>query len=396
MNPHELLANLLNGLDEIIPDNIGKELLIGSKPLTIKFGADPSAPDLHLGHMVVLNKLRILQNMGHSVIFLIGDFTAMIGDPTGKSKTRPALQPDQVKQNAVTYQEQVFKILDPAKTTVVYNSDWLGKLSAKDMIELAAKYTVARMLERDDFEKRFKRNIAISIHEFLYPLLQGYDSVHLENDIEIGGRDQKFNLLMGRYLQEQAGQKPQICITVPILEGMDGVQKMSKSLGNHIGVMDAPNDMFGKLMSIPDQLIIRYFSLLTTESLDRIKQIQAEMAAQTLNPKLAKEALALKIVSQLHSEAEAIAAKENFNNVFSNKQNPEDMQKISIPTVTPIRMDQLAVDHHMCSSKKEMQKLISQGAVYLDGLRIDDIFYTFTPQVDQVLKVGKRKFYRFK
>ena len=262
---------------DIISDDDIKSQLTGKKPLTIKWGADPSAPDLHLGHFVILNQLGILQKLGHKIIFIIGDFTARIGDPTGKSATRKPLSEEDVKKNSETYLNQVFKVLDPKKTTVVYNSSWLNQLSPTDIITLCSKYTVARMIERDDFSKRFQNNTPIGVHEFLYPLMQGYDSVHLKNDIEIGGTDQKFNLLVGRHLQKESNIKPQSILTLPILEGLDGVQKMSKSLNNHIGILDSPNEMFGKCMSIPDELIIRYFTLLTELSKEDITNLQNQL-----------------------------------------------------------------------------------------------------------------------
>lgn len=382
------------GIDSIIPDTGTDALKKGG--LSIKFGADPSAPDLHLGHMVVLNKLRLLQELGHHVHFLIGDFTAMIGDPTGKSETRKPITRDQVKANAETYQEQVFKILDPSKTTVVFNSTWLDALSPSDFLTLSGKYTVARMLERDDFHKRFYGNQSISIHEFLYPLLQGYDSVALKSDVEIGGTDQTFNLLMGRHLQKEYGlSKQQTIITVPILEGLDGVQKMSKSLNNHIGIMDEPHDMFGKIMSIPDTLILRYFMLLTSitpHDLDAMKIAMEEGK----NPRDYKVTLAKTIISRLHSSESADAAEAHFTKVFSQRDVPDEMPELVVVQDEPLHLVSFIAEHNIISSKKEISRLIQQGAITIDGERVDDIKYVFSPTSEHVLKIGKRKFFRLK
>lgn len=380
-----------DGIEEIIPEEKTKESLQKGGQ-TIKWGADPSASDLHLGHMVILNKLRLLQEMGNTVLFLIGDFTAMIGDPTGKSATRPPLTIEKTKKNANSYQEQVFKILDPNKTKVLYNNDWLGKLSAQDLIALSAKHTVARMLERDDFSKRYKAETPISIHEFLYPLLQGYDSVVLKNDIEVGGTDQKFNLLVGRQLQKEAGQAPQGVITFPILEGLDGTQKMSKSLNNHIGITEKPQDIYGKLMSIPDTLICRYFQLLSTLSPSEIKEKKVKMEAGE-NPKQFKDELALHLVSRLHSTEAAIAAKDHFTKVFSNKELPDEMPDLPVKNQAYQLLD-LIDAHNLLPSKKEARRLIQQGGVSLDQNKIEEASYTFTPENGQVLRLGKRRFYR--
>ncbi|MGE4170602.1 MAG: tyrosine--tRNA ligase [Candidatus Margulisiibacteriota bacterium] len=383
------LSQFLRGLSDIIPENL-QDLILG-KPLKIKWGADPSASDLHLGHTVVLQKLRLLQELGHQVIFLIGDFTAMIGDPTGKSETRKVLSLEAVQANAKTYQDQVFKILDPAKTTVVFNSEWLNALSGQDMIGLAGKYTVARMLEREDFHNRFQGQQAISIHEFLYPLLQGYDSVVLENDIEMGGTDQKFNLLMGRHLQKEYGKKPQGIFTVPILEGLDGVQKMSKSLHNHIAILDSPKDMFGKLMSIPDPLILRYFTLLTAVEDDFLSQMDADMKAGTLNPRDAKIDLAIRIVTQFHSAEAAVAALEEFKTIFVSKGVPTDMPIWALPQA-PVRLDALLVEAGISPSKKEASRLIAQGGVSINDTKITDVFHSLEAKTGDVLKAGKRHF----
>jgi tyrosyl-tRNA synthetase len=378
--------DLGRGIETCFPEDLLTKL--SEKSHTIKFGADPSAPDLHLGHMVILNKLRAFQEKGHHIIFIIGDFTAMIGDPTGKSETRKPLDEARIKENAKTYQDQLFKILDRSKTTVVYNSDWLGKLSAKDMVQLSAKYTVARMLERDDFTKRFSNNQSISIHEFLYPLLQGYDSVHLKNDIEIGGTDQTFNLLMGRHLQKESGQKPQGVITMPILEGLDGHHKMSKSLANHIGLLDSPKDMFGKLMSIPDHLIMRYFSLLTSYSTDAINDMQAAMDGGE-NPKNFKLKLAKTLVTQLHSSEDADTAEAEFARVFSDQEIPTDMPETTL--TIPTRLDELLVSHQMVPSKKEAHRLISQGGVSINQQKVTDPFTLVANDIESIIKAGKRR-----
>jgi tyrosyl-tRNA synthetase len=380
------------GVDSIVPESESEKLKSGG--LTIKFGADPSAPDLHLGHMVVLNKLRVLQNLGHHVQFLIGDFTAMIGDPTGKSETRKPITKEQVKENAESYKTQVFKILDPKKTSVVFNSTWLEKLSASELISLSGRYTVARMLERDDFTKRFKGNKPISIHEFLYPLLQGYDSVELKSDVEIGGTDQTFNLLMGRHLQKEYGQKQQqIIITVPILEGLDGVQKMSKSLNNHIGIMDVPTDMFGKIMSLPDSLIFRYFKLLTTKTPEDIK-IMEKKIEEGQNPRDFKIELAQVIITQLHSREAAFEAEEQFKKVFSKKQVPDEMPEIKVQKDVSLHVLSFIAENNLIPSKKEITRLINQGAISIDGERVPDLKFEFIPTAEHVLKIGKRKFYR--
>ncbi|MBT5856038.1 tyrosine--tRNA ligase [bacterium] len=393
-NKLELLERFKSGLEDIIPEEeLDKALL--EKSLTIKWGADPSAPDLHLGHMVVLNKLKILQDMGHTVQFLIGDFTARIGDPTGKSATRKSLDVDEVKQNAQTYQDQVFKILDSEKTKVVYNADWLASMSAEEVVRLTAQFTVARMLERDDFQKRYSSETPISIHEFLYPLFQGQDSVVLESDMEIGGTDQKFNLLVGRQLQKQAGKKPQMIVTCPILEGLDGVQKMSKSLNNHVGIMDAPEDMFGKLMSIPDALIPRYFALLTEMSSSDIEGHATAIKSGSVNPRDIKVELAKVIIARLHSPDLADKAEAHFDTVFRKKDIPEDIPETYVSQVD-IKLLDLMVEYQMTPSKKEARRLMEQGAVSLAGNKVTDLDAKWDGTDDQVLKIGKRRFYRLR
>ena len=378
--------------EDIISDVISFETtLTNQQSLRIKWGADPSAPDLHLGHFVILNQLANFQALGHQVIFVIGDFTARIGDPTGKSATRKPLSEDDVKKNSETYLKQVFKILDKTKTTITYNSEWLNQLSPTQIIELCSKHTVARMLERDDFSKRFKGNIPIGIHEFLYPLLQGYDSVHLKNDVEIGGTDQKFNLLVGRQLQKEFGQPAQSVLTLPILEGLDGVQKMSKSLNNHIAILDAPNDMFGKCMSIPDTLIVRYFTLLLNATERDINDIQTRLDNGE-NPRNLKLELASAIVERFHSTTDAAAAKDNFINVFSNKAIPTDIPEVSIIPDTTLSIIPFLCDQQLVPSKKEARRLIEQGAVSINDERVSNPNHEFNANSNTIIKVGKRKF----
>jgi len=378
---------------EFIPHSVANWIQ-ENKGLRIKFGADPSAPELHLGHMVVLNKLRLLQEMGHTVVFLIGDFTAMIGDPTGKSETRPVLSLTQVAANSQTYQDQVFKILRKDRTEVVFNSEWLGKLNSLEMIQLSAKYTVARMLERDDFHKRFHSQQSISVHEFMYPLLQGYDSVVLKNDLEIGGSDQKFNVLMGRHLQKEYGFKRlQGVLLTPLLEGLDGVHKMSKSLKNHIGLTDSPKEMFGKIMSIQDNKILSYFSLLTWVSDTDLANYKHRLENGE-NPRLLKSLLAKTIVGYLHTADEAFQAEVEFNRIFSQKGLPDTISDLFFSLV-PTCLSDLAVSHHIVSSKKEFQRLVAQGAVYLQDQRVSDPFFLIQETHDQcILKVGKRQFFK--
>ena len=389
---NELIEALRRSVAEAIPELSIETLIRAEKPLKIKFGADPSAPDLHLGHAVVLKVLRRLQDMGHTVQFLVGEYTAMIGDPTGKSETRPILTREQVAHNAVTYQTQVMKILRADRTEIVFNSQWLDGLSSRDLIQLAAKYTVARMMERDDFQKRFSANVAISIHEFLYPLLQGYDSVILKSDVEIGGTDQKFNLLMGRHLQRESGMAQQSVLMTPILEGLDGVHKMSKSLGNHVAILDAPDAMYGKLLSIPDELIPRYYSLLTEVSNAEIEAITAQLRAGTVNPKSLKEAMAMHIVGDFHSVAEAESARDEFNRIFSRGEVPTDIPALRVAEGD--RLSDLLVNVGAVTSKKEFVRLVQQGAVSMDGHAITDSFFVMAAVDGAVIRVGKRRFYK--
>jgi tyrosyl-tRNA synthetase len=361
-------------------------------PLKIKAGFDPTAPDLHLGHTVLLQKLKHFQELGHEVNFLIGDFTGLIGDPTGKSETRKALTREDVARNAETYKAQVFKILDPEKTKVVFNSTWLGKLSSYDMIRLASELTVARMLEREDFRNRFESNKPISIHEFLYPLIQGYDSVAMEADVELGGTDQLFNVLMGRDMQRSRGEEPQIVLTMPLLEGLDGVNKMSKSLGNYIGITESADDIYGKVLSISDELMFRYYELLSDANIDEIVGLKRDMEAGTLHPKEIKMRLARELTTRFHSEDAAQNAEKNFENVFQQKGLPEDIPEMALQSEESIWLPQLLVDTGMVKSSSEGRRMIQQNAVSLDSAKIDDMNYSVEPSGEVLLRVGKRRF----
>ena len=390
MNIEQTLAVFQRGTDEILPLEELKKKLEKNQPLRIKAGFDPTAPDLHLGHTVLINKLKQLQDLGHEILFLIGDFTGMIGDPTGKSTTRPPLTEEQVRENAKTYQDQVFKILDQDKTQVVFNSTWMSKMSSSDMIKLASQQTVARMLERDDFSKRYKSGQGISIHEFLYPLIQGYDSVALESDVELGGTDQKFNLLMGRELQKSAGKEPQVILTMPILEGLDGVQKMSKSLNNYIGIDDAPDEMFGKIMSVSDELMWRYLELLSFESLETIESWKAEVDNGE-NPRNIKFRLADEIITRFHSKEAAQQAQQNFINRFSKNQIPDEMDEFSFDQ--GIKIANLLKEAGLVNSTSDAFRMIKQGAAKIDGEKITD--RNLEPNAGEaVYQVGKRKFAR--
>jgi len=366
-----------------------------NKPLTIKAGFDPTAPDLHLGHTVLIQKLRHFQMLGHEVNFLIGDFTGLIGDPTGKSDTRPPLTPDDVKRNAETYKEQVFKILDPEKTKVVFNSTWLGQLSSHDMIRLASELTVARMLERDDFKKRFESNRPISIHEFLYPLIQGYDSVAMKADVELGGTDQLFNLLMGRDLQRSRGQEPQVVLTMPLLEGLDGVNKMSKSLGNYIGISEPAESIFGKIMSISDDLMYRYYELLSDLSMAEIVALKEKVAAGQLHPKAVKVQLAKEMVARFHSQTAAEDAERNFEQVFARHEMPDEIEEIQLAvTEAEIWVPKLLMDAGLVKSTSDGRRMIQQHAVSIDGVKVEDINAAVPATGAILLKVGKRRFCR--
>ena len=382
------------GCDEILLEAELQAKLARGKPLRIKAGFDPTAPDLHLGHTVLINKMRQFQEQGHHIMFLIGDFTGMIGDPSGKSATRPALTPEQISQNAETYQKQVFKILDPETTEICFNSSWHGPRSSADMIRLASRHTVARMLERDDFAKRYRNNQPISIHEFLYPLVQGWDSVEMKADVELGGTDQKFNLLVGRELMKAEGMEPQVILTMPILEGLDGVQKMSKSLGNYIGIEDAPNDMFGKIMSISDELMWRYFELLSFRPMDDVEQFQRDIDAGA-NPRDIKFLLAEEIIARFHDAAAAEAAKQDFIVRFTRGALPDDMPESEIELdQDTIGIAALLKQSGLTDSTSDSFRMIKQGAVKLDGEKVSDRGLELTRGSVLVAQVGKRKFKR--
>lgn len=392
----EVLNNLLRGVEEILVKREFVKKLEEGKPLRIKAGFDPTAPDLHLGHTVLINKLKQFQDLGHEILFLIGDFTGMIGDPTGKNVTRKPLTKEEVLENAKSYQEQVFKILDPDKTKILFNSTWMNAMSPADLIQLAAKHTVARMLERDDFSKRYKGGHAIAIHEFLYPLIQGYDSVVMKADVELGGTDQKFNLLVGRQLQEAHGQSPQIVITMPILEGLDGVQKMSKSLNNYIGIADAPDDMFGKIMSISDELMWRYFELLSFEKMERINSYKSACESGEENPRNVKCELAKEIVSRFHGGVSAgELAMRNFIAQFQRGAIPNDLSEITLKTsMEAYCIANLLKDAGLTSSTSEAVRMINQGAVKIDGEKIIDPKLGIPAGTNHIYQVGKRKFAR--
>lgn len=390
----EQMQELARGADEVLPDGGLAAKLKKGKPLVVKTGFDPTAPDLHLGHTVLINKMRQFQELGHEVIFLIGDFTGMIGDPSGRDAMRPPLTTEEIQANADTYKEQVFKILDPDATRVAFNSTWMGELGAAGLIKLASHHTVARMLERDDFNKRYKGNVPISIHEFLYPIVQGYDSVALQADVELGGTDQKFNLLVGRQLQQDFGQEPQIVLTMPLLEGLDGVEKMSKSKGNYIGITEAAGEMFGKIMSISDDLMWRYFELLSFRSIEDIAAIKRGVD-DGRNPRDAKFELATEIVARFHSDAAAKAAHEEFVSRFQKGAMPEE-----IPDVT-LQSDggHLGIAHllkgaGLVASTSEAFRMIKQGAVKIDGVRVEDRGLQIDSGTADVYQVGKRKFAR--
>ncbi|MEW6416440.1 MAG: tyrosine--tRNA ligase [Pseudomonadota bacterium] len=390
----DALNEIKRGADELLVEAELVEKLKTGRPLRIKAGFDPTAPDLHLGHTVLLNKLRQFQQLGHHVIFLIGDFTGMIGDPTGKNATRPPLTREAVAENARTYQEQVFKILDPARTEVRFNSEWMEKLGAAGMIRLAATHTVARMLERDDFHKRYTSQQPIAIHEFLYPLIQGYDSVELRADVELGGTDQKFNLLMGRELQKHHGQPPQCILTMPLLEGTDGVNKMSKSLGNYIGINEPPQEIFGKLMSISDELMWRYISLLSFEPLATIEGWRRQVA-EGANPRDIKVGFALEIVARFHGRAAAEAALAEFEARFQRGALPEDMPEITLPGVDGgLAVPQLLKQAGLVTSTSDAIRQIAGGGVRLDGERVTDKNTSVPVGTTVVAQVGKRKFAR--
>ena len=390
----ENLTIIRRGADEVLIEAELVEKLKRGKPLRVKAGFDPTAPDLHLGHTVLINKLRQFQELGHEVLFLIGDFTGMIGDPTGKTTTRPALTRDEVIDNARSYEQQIFKILDPEKTLVMFNSSWMGEMSAADLIQLAAKHTVARMLERDDFSKRYKSGQAIAIHEFLYPLIQGYDSVAMKADVELGGTDQKFNLLVGRELQKHYGQEPQVVLTMPILEGLDGIQKMSKSLNNYIGIHESPTEMFGKIMSLSDDLMWRYFELLSFKPISQIASYK-DAIKDGKNPRDVKFDLAIEIISRFHNNGEALKAKQEFIERFQKGKLPDDMPDVKVNSQGEgILLPNLLKDAKLVSSTSEGRKMIQQGAVRIDNERVDDPSLLIKRGNSHVVQVGKRRFAR--
>ncbi len=401
LSTSEKLEILKRGVEEIIPEKGLEKKLNKNKPLIIKAGFDPTAPDLHLGHTVLINKLKQFQDLGHQVIFLIGDFTGMIGDPSGVSETRPILTVEQLKKNSETYQEQIFKILDKKKTKIEFNSTWFKKMTSAELINLSSKMTVARMLERDDFSKRYKGNKPISIHEFIYPLVQGYDSFELKSDVELGGTDQKFNLLVGRDIQKSFGMEEQIIMTLPILEGTDGIKKMSKSLNNYIGLKEGPNDMFGKIMSISDDLMWRYFDLLSFKSSVEIKELKKK-TEQGLNPMEAKKMLSVEIVTRFHGEEKALLAEKEFTNRFSKGNDPAEIKLIklsmkasSISILDLLSSEELG-DHKLCKSKSEARRMIAQGAVKIDGNKISDEAIFVQNPSENTYQVGKLKHLKIK
>ena len=388
---NQALAEIKRGTDEILLEADLIEKLKEGRPLRIKLGADPTAPDIHLGHTVILNKLRTFQELGHEVIFLIGDFTGMVGDPSGKNSTRPPLTREQVLANAETYKEQVYKILDPAKTRIEFNSSWLEELGAAGMIRLASQQTVARMMERDDFKKRYAGGQSIAIHEFMYPLLQGYDSVALEADVELGGTDQKFNLLMGRELQKAVGQKPQTVIMMPLLVGLDGVKKMSKSAHNYIGISEAPDEMFGKIMSISDDLMWDYYELLSFRPLTEIAELKQAVDSGT-NPRDIKILLAKEIIARFHNDEFAEKAHQNFIDRFQKGAIPEDIDEIEISAANDIAIANLLKEANLVASTSDAMRMIKQGAVKMDGVKVEDTRLQLSSGLQAVFQVGKRKF----
>jgi len=392
----DVLIDLLRGADEVLIKHELIEKLKEGRPLRIKAGFDPTAPDLHLGHTVLINKLKQFQDLGHEVMFLIGDFTGMIGDPTGKNVTRKPLTREEVIHNAKTYEEQIFKILDSNKTRVMFNSSWMNAMSSADLIQLAAKHTVARMLERDDFSKRFKGGQSIAIHEFLYPLIQGYDSVEMKADVELGGTDQKFNLLVGRQLQEAFGQKPQVVITMPILEGLDGVQKMSKSLNNYIGIADVADEMFGKIMSISDELMWRYFELLSFRPMAEINSWKLE-CIEGANPRNYKVKLAQEIIERFHDAKAAVKALENFEARFQRGAMPDEIDEIELKIQgSSFCIANLLKESGLTSGTSEAIRLINQGAVKIDGEKVSDAKLEISINTQNIYQVGKRKFAKVK
>jgi tyrosyl-tRNA synthetase len=393
-NIEEQMQELTRGAEEVLPAGGLEAKLKKGKPLVVKTGFDPTAPDLHIGHTVLINKMRQFQELGHEVVFLIGDFTGMIGDPSGKNTTRPALSPEEIQANAQTYQSQIFKILDEKATRIEFNSNWMGEMDAAGLIRLSSHHTVARMLERDDFNKRYTGGQPISIHEFLYPIVQGYDSVALKADVELGGTDQKFNLLVGRQLQQDFGQEPQVVLTMPLLEGLDGVQKMSKSIGNYIGITDAPGEMFGKIMSISDQLMWRYFELLSFRPLADVTAIKGRVADGS-NPRDAKFELATEIVARFHDASAADAAQQEFVARFQKGAMPEEIAEFSLKSADgELGIAYVLKESGLLASTSEAFRMIKQGAVRIDGVRIEDKSLMIAAGSTAVYQVGKRKFAR--
>jgi tyrosyl-tRNA synthetase len=391
----EQIAVIKRGCVELLIQKELEDKLASGRPLIIKAGFDPTAPDLHLGHTVLIQKLRQFQQLGHDVHFLIGDFTGMIGDPTGKSETRKVLTREDVLRNAETYKEQVFKILDPEKTKVVFNSTWLNELGCGGMIGLASKYTVARMLERDDFHKRYTTQQPIAIHEFLYPLIQGYDSVAMKADVELGGTDQKFNLLMGRELQREWGQTPQCVLTMPLLEGLDGINKMSKSLGNYIGISETPDEIFGKVMSISDELMLRYYELLSDKSIAEIEQLKADLADGSVHPMAAKKALGREIVTRFHGAGTGDAAEEHFVKRFKENEIPDEMPQISYTVADcPVLLAKILTEAGLTKSNGEARRSIDQGGVKLNGEKVSNTNLELTASGEYIVQIGKRRFVR--
>jgi tyrosyl-tRNA synthetase len=388
------IAELTRGTDEVLPEDGLAAKLKKGRPLVVKAGFDPTAPDLHIGHTVLINKMRQFQELGHEVVFLIGDFTGMIGDPSGKNATRPPLSTEEIKENAKTYEAQIYKILDQDKTRIEFNSSWMGGMDAAGLVRLASHHTVARMLERDDFKKRYEGGQPISIHEFLYPIVQGYDSVALKADIELGGTDQKFNLLVGRQLQQDYGQEPQVVMTTPLLEGLDGVQKMSKSLGNYVGITEPPAEMFGKLMSTSDDLMWRYFEVLSFRSLDDIDSLRARVK-DGMNPRDVKFELAIEIVARFHDDAAAEAAKQEFISRFREGAMPDDMPELTLEAEGgTLGIAHLLKSAGLVSSTSEAFRMIKQGAVRIDGERVVDRSLTIDAGSTNVYQVGRRRFAR--
>jgi tyrosyl-tRNA synthetase len=395
----EQLALIKKGCQEIIREEELKEKLEKSlasgKPLRVKAGFDPTAPDLHIGHTVLIQKLKHFQDLGHQVVFLIGDFTGLIGDPSGKSETRPPLTEEEVKANAATYERQIFKVLDPERTVIDFNSRWMKPMQAQDLIRLAARHTVARMLERDDFHKRMVSQTPIAIHEFLYPLIQAYDSVALEADVELGGTDQKFNLLVGRDIQREYGQEPQIVITLPLLEGLDGVQKMSKSLGNYVGIDEPPREMFGKMMSVPDSLMLRYYELLSDISPEDLAKLTRDLESGAKHPRDAKEELAREITARYHGDAAAADAAREFAHIFREGGLPEEIEEAVLTAATDrVWLPKVLMEAGLTASTSEARRLISQGGVQVDGEKITDVNAEVPAGQAFLLQVGKRRFKR--